>query len=93
MLALTLNPSYLTQATEGFLAVVLNKADGQLLKEGQASLPLPATWGDMLSAFRWGVSFWPVNLGESLSFSEPQVICKIGRKIPVLWALLEEEVK
>lgn len=52
VLALTLNSSALTQGAEGFPIVLLNKADGQLLKKSQASLPLLATWKDTLNAFK-----------------------------------------
>lgn len=62
VLALTLNPSALTQSTEGFSTILLTKADGQLLKKGQASLPLPATWRDTLDAFKRGIECWPHDL-------------------------------
>lgn len=90
VLALTLNPSGLTQAPEGFLVVLPNKADGQLLKDGQASCPPPAIWRDMLSAFKWESSSGPVTLAKSFPFLEPQFSCKMGRKIPLLWACWEK---
>lgn len=90
VLALTLNPSGLTQAPEGFLVELLNKADGQLLKNSQASCPPPAIWRDMLSAFKWGSRSGPVTLGKSFPSLEPQFSCKMGRKVPLLWACWEE---
>lgn len=70
VLALTLNLSGLTQATEGLLVVLLNKA------KSQASFPPPATWRDVLKAFEWGSSSGPVTLRKSFPFSEPQFSCK-----------------